>query len=575
LVIWISFDIRHSSFVISQMTFLPIVERELRVASRRRATYWMRFFLALGVFALWLLVLLMAPAALPVSRGEMVFMCISTLALAFCLLAGVFLTADSISEEKREGSLGLLFLTELKGYDVVLGKLMGTSLHAFYALLAIFPLLAYSLLLGGVTPGEFWRVTLALTATLMLSLSIGMLVSGMSRDTRQAMGATLLALALLAGVLPALVGLWALIFKKAPIILMWPSPACVYSFAFDSLFHSPGGKQQYVGSLLAVLLLSAGALAAAGRHVAGAWREKTQDAKERESPARSSRFRFGGAAFRAGRVGLMEANPFQWLVSRDRMPGLIAWRTLGFQFLNWLGFVFGCLGTRGTTRELCFNAAILIAYSLHHVLKWFIAIESSRRLSDDRHSGALELLLVTPVSIEQIISGQKRALRRMFRGPMVLALLTNIVMLWMLISINPAGLGKQEAFIYFEVGIGGAVMLPIDFYALSWVGMWTALLTKRHNRAILSTLGRVMLAPWLAIVFLVLMTIGGRTLTLDAALALAPVWFILAAVVEHTFAARAKIGLVEALRQISSGADLRAVEPAIPDQAPALNLAER
>ena len=29
-------------------------------------------------------------------------------------------TADSLSAEKREGTLGLLFLTDLRGYDVVL-----------------------------------------------------------------------------------------------------------------------------------------------------------------------------------------------------------------------------------------------------------------------------------------------------------------------------------------------------------------------------------------------------------------------------------------------------------------------
>src|SRR5437667_86278 len=37
------------------MTFLPIVERELRVAARRAATHWMRFFAALAAMLIWLL----------------------------------------------------------------------------------------------------------------------------------------------------------------------------------------------------------------------------------------------------------------------------------------------------------------------------------------------------------------------------------------------------------------------------------------------------------------------------------------------------------------------------------------
>ena len=37
------------------MTFLPIVERELRVAARRAATHWTRLCAALATLTLWLL----------------------------------------------------------------------------------------------------------------------------------------------------------------------------------------------------------------------------------------------------------------------------------------------------------------------------------------------------------------------------------------------------------------------------------------------------------------------------------------------------------------------------------------
>src|SRR6266513_2901038 len=185
------------------MTFLPIVERELRVAARRRGTYLLRFLLALVALVFWFLLLVSARSS-SAEKGQILFMAIGIIALGFSLLAGVFLTADCLSEEKREGTLGLLFLTELKGYDVVLGKLMATSLHAFYGLLAVLPLLALPLLMGGVTAGEFWRVTVVLIATLLLSLAVGMVVSGFCRETRQAMALTLLGVIVLAGVLPLL-----------------------------------------------------------------------------------------------------------------------------------------------------------------------------------------------------------------------------------------------------------------------------------------------------------------------------------------------------------------------------------
>src|SRR5207245_2009309 len=122
----------------------------------------------------WLVLLLSDSDSAPPARSLHLFVAFGVLALAFCLLAGIFLTADCLSEEKREGTLGLLFLTNLRSYDVVLGKLLATSLHSFYGLLAIFPVLGLPLMMGGVTLGEFWRVILVLIVTLFLSLALGL-----------------------------------------------------------------------------------------------------------------------------------------------------------------------------------------------------------------------------------------------------------------------------------------------------------------------------------------------------------------------------------------------------------------
>src|SRR5689334_8844113 len=125
------------------MTFLPVVERELRVASRRRYTYWTRFFAALGTLTLctWIWGWLTdgQPAA---DRGQSLFRTIAGLAFVYSLFVGIATTADCLSEEKRDGTLGLLFLTDLTGFDVVLGKLAATSLNAFYRLVSVFPILA-------------------------------------------------------------------------------------------------------------------------------------------------------------------------------------------------------------------------------------------------------------------------------------------------------------------------------------------------------------------------------------------------------------------------------------------------
>src|SRR5580658_5169605 len=183
------------------MTFLPIVERELRVAARLPATFRNRTLAAGIVAAVAFLMLLFASMTGSGSFiGGTAFHVLAWLTLGFCLLEGVRKTADCLSEEKREGTLGLLFLTDLKGYDVVLGKLAATSLSSFYGLLAILPVLALPMLVGGVTPGEYWRVVLALLNILFLSLCAGMCVSSRSLRQQQAMGGTLLVIILISAI---------------------------------------------------------------------------------------------------------------------------------------------------------------------------------------------------------------------------------------------------------------------------------------------------------------------------------------------------------------------------------------
>src|ERR1700683_3498009 len=133
------------------MTFLPIVARELRVAARRKATFTVRSIVALlGIVISGFLLFMLELVGQSGAKGQTVFLTVSWYTLLIALLGGVFLASDCLSEERREGTLGFLFLTDLKGYDIVLGKFAAVSLNAFYGMLAIFPVMALPLLWGGV-----------------------------------------------------------------------------------------------------------------------------------------------------------------------------------------------------------------------------------------------------------------------------------------------------------------------------------------------------------------------------------------------------------------------------------------
>src|SRR5690348_11148042 len=118
------------------MTFLPIAERELRIRARRPGTFVLRCVAAALALLICAFMLTFAGAARG-AIGGVAFKSLVVLALLYCLYEGLRNTADCLSEEKRAGTLGFLFLTDLKGYDVVIGKLLATSLSSFYALLAM------------------------------------------------------------------------------------------------------------------------------------------------------------------------------------------------------------------------------------------------------------------------------------------------------------------------------------------------------------------------------------------------------------------------------------------------------
>src|SRR5262245_34978690 len=113
------------------MSLFPIVQRELSLASRRAGTYWLRFWAAALIVGISLTMAL-GQRQSPGRLGQNLFAVLSIVAFAYCLLAGIRYTADALSQERREGTLGLLFLTDLRGFDVVFGKLTVTSLHAFF-----------------------------------------------------------------------------------------------------------------------------------------------------------------------------------------------------------------------------------------------------------------------------------------------------------------------------------------------------------------------------------------------------------------------------------------------------------
>src|ERR1700691_2163835 len=90
----------------------PVAQRELREGARRPVNHRLRFLSAgVGTLLLWLVTANSHQTA--AQLGGWLFASLHTLLLGLILLIVPALTADCIAREKREGTLGLLFLTPL------------------------------------------------------------------------------------------------------------------------------------------------------------------------------------------------------------------------------------------------------------------------------------------------------------------------------------------------------------------------------------------------------------------------------------------------------------------------------
>src|SRR5258705_2983654 len=118
------------------MTVFPVIVRDLRAQSRQPVTYWLRVLAAgavVGIFGfllhrmptaqIWMMASTYMPAgANPFSEyGAVLFGQLNATLFVCNALLAPMLTADCISREKREGTLGLLFLTRLSAAGIVIG----------------------------------------------------------------------------------------------------------------------------------------------------------------------------------------------------------------------------------------------------------------------------------------------------------------------------------------------------------------------------------------------------------------------------------------------------------------------
>jgi hypothetical protein len=166
------------------------------------------------------------------------------------------------------------------------------------------------------------------------------------------------------------------------------------------------------------------------------------------------------------------------------------WGVLAFfaLFWGWIYFQF---------QDMAFDLPVLATTLILvlMILKIWTASEVSSRMIEDRRSGALELLLSTPLSVKQIAAGQTLALRRLFLKPVVVLLVIEAIILTGRVHRWQGDSSRTLVRLVFGAGM---ITLLLDLWAIKWFCMWRSLFSKSIERVLIRAICLILILPWAA-----------------------------------------------------------------------------
>ncbi len=462
------------------MTFLPLIERELRLRARSPSAYWTRFVVALAGVVICLPQLLSsAPLGSPASVGRGVFHAL--VCAAFLLICGVcLLTAGALNTEQREGTLGLLLLTRVRVLDVLLGKLGSIGLTSLCVLVAFLPMLMLPVLAGGVTGGEALRKGLGLLNILLFSLAAG-LYGAASRQERFKAARFALLLVALVTLVPFLL---ALILghggvSTTPPVLTRVSPLVLLISAGDVGYRTAASP--YWTSMAALGALSCLLLAGACVRLARALRGEG-DAGATPEQALSGRAD-STVPPRRGHWVAGQASPVAWRAARQRGLKATVWAAalLGFFYYGLFGFIVRVGGP-----NIVASVSWALGLASSAIVGSLFAWAASRFLVESRRTGEFELLLTTPEGARTIISDQWEVLKRLIRWPLVL-MVAPVVLQFLFVVLSRNVITDSWGWrVHYAISNGfGALNTVFGLLALCWLAIWFGLRAGTQARVIL------------------------------------------------------------------------------------------
>lgn len=478
----------------------PLTVKELRVASRQRKYYLLRFayvcLLALVTMQFWYVLTQAgggASAVVQMSRlgeaGKTIIVTIVWFQFITGQMLAAVLLSDAISSEIRRRTLEGLLVTPIGAVHIVLGKLLSRLVQLVLLLAISLPVLALVRVFGGV-PWDYVVAGVCITLSgSVFAGSLSLLCSITNRHAHQAVLAVVVWYLVVWGILA-----WALMlltrsgfppYAFTTLVLSLTNPFLALLVRTEAIFRGPSGANASVPLLwhcLTILALAAVMLALSVRRVRHA-ALVGQAGSSREAKARAKR---GAIARRKGMsqpIRRVKGAPVVW--KELCTPLFQARRQIVFHVVLWAAvaaFIFVMVAFFGPQVYGSFFIPIPILQWLF-VIRLGVAAASAVTREKEAHTWAI--LLTTPLSDEEILKGKLSAA---FRRNLALLIPLLVLYLFAVVLGPTYQFGPLLLVLSIGAGLAGSVVFLLG------AGVYLSTRLKTTAGAVATTLG-VFLVP--------------------------------------------------------------------------------
>ena len=350
------------------------------------------------------------------SFGLLLFQIVAFVQLLLTLFFAALSAAGAVSQEKDRRTFVLLLLTDMRDYEIVLGKLVGALLPILTLQLVSAPVLAMLLLLGGIDPEQVFQAVLVLLASAVAAGSLGGLVALWREKTYQALALSVLFLVLYICLTQGVgtVGPKLSATVNWPTVQAWLDPFLAMQTVLEPPAAGWGGPAPAYGFLL-VMLAWCAVLNGVGIWKLRKWnpsgepimqREVVSASADPESDESIAAEKRAKAHAAPGPARQVWANPIMWREVRTLAYGrrpLLVKVAFGVVLALILYFAISELNRPGG-RPTFAAAYGLVPVAILSLL--LVAAQAVTSVTSERDGGALDVLLVTDVSPKEFVFGK-------------------------------------------------------------------------------------------------------------------------------------------------------------------------